>query len=186
MAVVRVTSTVTTIPGTLVALNTLNLDAQGKSPAYDVGLYIQNYLIGLFPDSSGSNPDANVTIYPKGKEPGSISLIKSTVTCYDTGGFDNQVNSDSVQEQPTVQIIVAAPPGEPLDGYNVANEIKGLFNSPVRFDADVKVVAGSGALATKVYYGAYIQGDINDIGTDENDVKRYSINLRLYRGPKTR
>lgn len=91
------------------------------------------------------------------------------VTVYDTGGLD-PIQVDIDLRQPTIQI-----------------RVRGSLHSDVRSTHDsiysiLDAVQGA-EIESHHYIGIWIQGDIIDIGRDDNDRFRATANYRINRQP---
>lgn len=98
------------------------------------------------------------------------NLVNSiTTVVYNSGGFDPDVLPGKTFDRPTVQFVVIGQVGRVKSAQQRAQAIKELLHA-TRF-----------VVGTTRYAGAYLQGDIVPLGTDEKRRPRYSLNMRLQR-----
>jgi hypothetical protein len=93
------------------------------------------------------------------------------VSVIDSGGYDQIVGEDF--HKPTVQIRVRGPRGTYSAVYALALAIQ-TFLLTVHGDGEVEI-GGSR------YFGIWAEGDVLDIGPDENGMPEVSMNFRCFR-----
>lgn len=92
------------------------------------------------------------------------------ITLIDTGGFDPEVSA--VYEKPTIQIRSRSNPGSYEQAYNSLKTVVDLLHGN-RFEIN------------STHYVLWQQGDIFNLGKDENNRPILTANMRIHRNPKT-
>lgn len=127
------------------------------SPAYEIAQHLQAHGIGTFGAESGWS--INVSREPPAPD--------KTVTLYDTGGLD-VIQVDADLRAPFIQVRVRS--RNYLEAFDKHEAIYQLLAVPMEQE-----------IGEHHYIGIWRQGDIADLGRDDNDRHLITANYRINR-----